>query len=231
MATGKDILELARKHVGERYVLGASAPKNNKQWKGPWDCAEFTSWLVYQVSARLYGCTDNADDPDEADAYTGAWLRDSRHLGTVVPVGEAAMTPGAFVLRARSRERLIGHVVVSDGAGGTVEAAGARLGLIAGTLQDRPWDTGILVPWIEYTRGAATGTLKGPSTTLRNGAAGEPVRKLQQALASAGFDPGAVDGVFGRLTRAAVLGFQLANGLIPDSVVGLQTLAELGLQL
>lgn len=231
MATGSEILELARRHVGERYVLGAIAPKNNSRWKGPWDCAEFVSWLVYQVSGRLYGCTDDAEDPDEADAYTGAWLRDARSIGTAIPLEQAAATPGAFVLRASSRTRRIGHVVVSDGAGGTVEAASARLGLITGSLHHRPWDTGILVPWIDYTHGTAKLVVKGPALVLRQGASGESVRKLQDALAASGFDPGAQDGLFGRLTRAAVLGFQFDRGLVPDGIVGVQTLAELGLRL
>jgi len=40
---GKDIVEIARKHIGERYILGAAVPKDNPVWKGPWDCAEFTT--------------------------------------------------------------------------------------------------------------------------------------------------------------------------------------------
>jgi len=230
VATGTDILERARKHVGEKYILGARAPKNNAQWKGPWDCAEFTSWLVYQVSGRLYGCTDNADDPDDADAYTGAWRRDARLRGTVVTVAEAAMTVGAFVLRSPSKDRRIGHVVVSDGSGGTVEAAGARLGVIAGSLQERPWDTGILVPWIEYVRGAPTTTIRS-APILRERATGDSVRKVQLALSSAGFDPGPIDGIFGRQTTAAVHAFQIASGLVADGLVGPQTLGELNLQL
>jgi N-acetylmuramoyl-L-alanine amidase len=230
MVTGKDVLALAVTHVGEKYVLGARAPKDNAQWKGPWDCAEFTSWLVYQVSGRLYGCTDNGDDPDEADAFTGAWRRDARILGDIVSVADAAATAGAFVLRA-ARDKRIGHIVVSDGSGGTVEAAGANRGVVAGSLQGRIWDTGILVPWIDYVRATtATAPITSPPI-LRQEARGECVRKLQLALASAGFDPGPIDGIFGRQTTAAVHAFQIANGLVPDGVVGPQTLAELNLQL
>lgn len=56
--SGNDLIRLARKHVGERYVLGTLVPKDNWEWKGPWDCAEFASWLVYQASRQLYGCDD-----------------------------------------------------------------------------------------------------------------------------------------------------------------------------
>lgn len=189
------------------------------------------------VLARLPGlgstlrCTDNADDPDDADAYTGAWRRDSRLLGTAVSVAEAATIAGAFVLRSPSKDRRIGHVVVSDGAGGTVEAAGARLGLIAGSLRNRPWDTGILVPWIDYVRGASPAAPVDTAPTLRPGATGESVRKVQRALAGAGFDPGPIDCIFGSHTTAAVHAFQLASGLVADGLVGPQTLVELELQL
>jgi hypothetical protein len=40
----------------ERYVLGAFAPKDNANWTGPWDCAEFASWVTFQASGLLLGC-------------------------------------------------------------------------------------------------------------------------------------------------------------------------------
>ncbi len=52
-ATGQKVLEVARKHVGENYVLGVLVPKNNAGWTGAWDCAEFASWLIFQASATL----------------------------------------------------------------------------------------------------------------------------------------------------------------------------------
>jgi peptidoglycan hydrolase-like protein with peptidoglycan-binding domain len=58
---------------------------------------------------------------------------------------------------------------------------------------------------------------------------GDPalVRELQQALSSAGYDPGTVDGTFGEETEAAVVAFQEANGLSADGVVGPETAAAL----
>jgi len=49
MTTGQQLNDLANKHVGEEYVLGVVAPKNNANWKGPWDCAELLSWAVFQL--------------------------------------------------------------------------------------------------------------------------------------------------------------------------------------
>jgi len=55
----------------------------------------------------------------------------------------------------------------------------------------------------------------------------EAVRTIQQALKDKGFDPGPVDGVWGRATIAAVIQFQSANSLTADGVVGPATKAVL----
>ena len=51
---------------------------------------------------------------------------------------------------------------------------------------------------------------------------GDPalIEELQQALSTAGYDPGPTDGTFGPLTEAAVVAFQEANGLSVDGRVG-----------
>jgi peptidoglycan hydrolase-like protein with peptidoglycan-binding domain len=63
--------------------------------------------------------------------------------------------------------------------------------------------------------------------TLKLGASGASVKTLQQALANAGFSPGAADGQFGPKTAAAVKAFQSAKGLVADGVVGPKTWARL----
>lgn len=52
--------------------------------------------------------------------------------------------------------------------------------------------------------------------------------QLQIALYQQGFDPGPIDGIAGRKTRAAIIAFQKARGLKPDGVVGPLTLRALG---
>jgi peptidoglycan L-alanyl-D-glutamate endopeptidase CwlK len=64
---------------------------------------------------------------------------------------------------------------------------------------------------------------------LRTGSAGPDVVELQNALRAHGFNPGPVDGSFGRATEAAVMAFQRSEGLLADGVVGPRTGAALGL--
>jgi peptidoglycan hydrolase-like protein with peptidoglycan-binding domain len=62
--------------------------------------------------------------------------------------------------------------------------------------------------------------------SLAIGDSGSAVRRLQQRLAAAGFDPGGVDGKFGRHTEAAVKAFQRSHHLKVDGVVGEDTNTE-----
>lgn len=67
------------------------------------------------------------------------------------------------------------------------------------------------------------------AATYRQGSSGEQVRVIQDKLKRWGYYDGAVDGIFGSATTAAVRWFQRANGLKVDGIVGRQTLAALGM--
>ena len=54
-------------------------------------------------------------------------------------------------------------------------------------------------------------------------------KTMQQKLKNWGYYTGAVDGIFGSKTRAAVISFQKKNGLTADGIVGPKTLAALGM--
>lgn len=231
--TGEQVLRLARGHIGEKYTLGVLVPKDNPNWTGPWDCAEFASWAVYQASASLYGCDRDFGDPATADAYTGYWERDAKNIGTLIPIEQAAGIPGAAVLRF-PQVGATGHIVISDGAGGTVEAHSTQSGVIASTLQFRRWDTGILVHGISYSSPNNV-TVPPPQTPIYRlttpAMHGPSVLAIQQALKLAGFDPGALDGVFGPHSLSAVVAFQMSKQLQPDGEVGPRTAAALGVAL
>jgi uncharacterized protein (TIGR02594 family) len=53
------------------------------------------------------------------------------------------------------------------------------------------------------------------------------ISDIQQRLAALGFRPGTIDGVWGRVTAAALKAFQLREGLDPDGIAGPLTLAAL----
>ncbi len=61
------------------------------------------------------------------------------------------------------------------------------------------------------------------------GSRGEEVRLIQQKLKSLGLYYGAVDGIFGKQTDAAVRSFQRKNGLTADGVAGARTLKAMGI--
>lgn len=53
------------------------------------------------------------------------------------------------------------------------------------------------------------------------------IKEIQKALKAAGFDPGPVDGIWGRKTIVALRDFQAKKGLEVDGVAGPKTLAAL----
>ena len=228
MATGLGLLILARQHVGETYE-NIQVPKNNPNWHGPWDCAEFMSWLVFQDAGFLYGCINNNVNPASADAYTGAWVTDSLHKGIRVPVSQAAATVGGIVLRFPPQPGAMGHIAICDGNGNTVEAKGHAFGVVQDTIHGRRWDTGVLVPGIHYDPSGPLAITPPPRIYFQGGTGQDKkiVRDIQQALLSQGFDPGPIDGFFGSKTAAAVAAFQRVKGLVADGEVGPQTAAYL----
>jgi N-acetylmuramoyl-L-alanine amidase len=232
MSTGQAMLEIAMQHLGQQYE-NVQVPKDNANWHGPWDCAEFMSWIVFQGAGILYGCLDDQADPSSADAYTGSWRHDSMVRGTRIPVDKAASIKGAFVLRFPPAPGKMGHIVLSDGTGGTVEAKSHAEDVKRDTLHNRRWDTGVLIPGVTYENGGAPLTVHPPTKVIRMGVANDPdvVKAIQRALEVAGIDPGGVDGKYGPKTTAAVAAFQRVNGLVVDGEVGPETAGKLGITL
>lgn len=235
MKTGKDLLALARTRLGEKYVFGALAPKDDRNWHGPWDCAEFVSWTIYQVAGILYGCNNNVGDPAKADAGTIFWHRDAGVRGRKITVAQAAAIPGAAVLRLAANGQC-GHVVFADGQGGTVEAADSRRGVIKSTLAGRRWTCGILVPGIDYGSPAAVQPIQPPAHPVYYLTLpfmrGEAVFKIQCRLNHLGYLASAqTDWIYGPKTAVAVREYQKNCSLVADGEAGPLTLAALGVKL
>ncbi len=67
------------------------------------------------------------------------------------------------------------------------------------------------------------------TAVLRQGASGGEVKELQRRLKEWGYYNGAVDGIYGKGTVAAVKAFQKKNGLTADGVAGIATYKALGM--
>ncbi|MEL6501127.1 MAG: peptidoglycan-binding protein [Cyanobacteria bacterium J06623_1] len=65
------------------------------------------------------------------------------------------------------------------------------------------------------------------SPLLKVGSSGAAVLTLQTKLRDRGFNPGTVDGIFGRDTKQALIAFQRSVGLSPDGIAGKNTWAAL----
>lgn len=70
----------------------------------------------------------------------------------------------------------------------------------------------------------------GVSQTISQlGSRGEQVRQIQTKLKELGFYNSSIDGVYGAMTRDAVVAFQKSKGLKADGIAGSQTLSALGI--
>ena len=220
--TGEDIVSLGDKHVGEPYVLGSLVPKNNPDYKGPWDSADFVSWVYYHATGILYGC-------DAVDEHCDFWDRDANQKGQIVTIEEAKSTPGAVILRLAGNGT-VGHIVISDGNGGTVEAHGREDGIINSVVDGRRWDMGLLVPGVTYKPNAML-PYRPPSVTIYRltspNMVSTEIGKIQTELTRRGFDTGGIDNIFGEMTYNAVKLFQDSVGLNPDGEVSAFTAAVL----
>jgi N-acetylmuramoyl-L-alanine amidase len=234
MPTGEELVRLAYKHVNESYILGSRVPMANKEWKGPWDCAEFVSWCVYQLTGQLFGCRPNNVNPDAADAYTGYWALDAKKHKVRFDKEVAAATPGAILLREPPGAGEIGHIVISCGNGKTVEAKGAKWGVVIDEIRNRRWDYGIAVPGIALNTSTAPFEIEEPIEIIRIKTpymTGTLISEAQKILKSLGYSPGPIDGVFGFQTLAAVRAFQLKKDLVPDGEIGPVTARALKLKM
>lgn len=229
--TGDDVCNLARSRVGGRYVLGTSVNKADRN-ASVFDCAELGSWAVYQASGRLFGCADDRGNPTSVDAYTGFWARDARTSRCVLSPDQAAGIRGAILLREPVAGSM-GHLAVSDGIGGTYEAANGEAGVVHWSARGRTWTMGIVVPWLRYRVGPPIdlhAAAAQASIWPTRGESSARVLSLQQALQVHGVPlAGVTPGIYDAATSAAVIAFQRARSLTVDDEVGPSTRRALGL--
>ncbi len=147
-ATGQSIVDLAQTRIGQEYIYGADVPINDPNWSGPWDCAEFTTWVLYQVSGIVFGCVDNTVDIRRLEPWGPAWYRDALASGIPVSIPKAKQTPGALYVRKKLERPA--HVAISDGKGRTIEAMDHAHGVTSGAVDGRLWHAVVLIAGISY---------------------------------------------------------------------------------
>jgi N-acetylmuramoyl-L-alanine amidase len=146
MTDGEKILALAEKHLGERYDNHCpEVPLDDDAYKGPWDCAEFVTWCIYQITGKKVGHRNGS-----GGAYTGYWENDMSTLCKVISRKQAKHTKGAIFFKFPPAKGKKGHIAFSDGEGGTVEARNEELGVCRAKILFRGWDAYLLVKGISY---------------------------------------------------------------------------------
>ena len=116
------------------------------------------------------------------------------------------------------------HVAVTVGEGYEVEARGHAYGVVKRKIADCSFTHWAQLKYIDTETSSETGL-----PTLKKGAKGEDVKRMQNLLIAAGcsLPKYGADGVFGAETMAAVLTFQAREKLTADGAVGADTWAAL----
>ena len=125
----RTMLDAALAQVGDSYVFGVDTDPDDPD-PSVFDCAEFTQWAAARVGIDLEGAS---------------YLQylELKEQGLLIPVEEAARTPGALVFSFSSEPTPGGgrpsqaHVAFSLGDGRTVEAASEKLGVTTREIGDR----------------------------------------------------------------------------------------------
>ena len=229
-------LAKARTRLGDAYVFGALTPVGAPDPR-VFDCSKLASWAVYQAAKLIYGADRDAGNPLEVYGGTIYW--------TGTPAASASSSlwrklpprPGPRCLRLGTASQC-GHIVFSDGLGGTVEAHSTATGVIVSTLHGRRWDLGIKVPGVENQTPPPNGPVRPPTGPIYRLTQplmrGPEVAALQEALKRDGpplCESLVADGVYGPQTELAVAGFQRSQGsLVADGEAGPATLKALGIE-
>ncbi|HEX5689899.1 MAG TPA: peptidoglycan-binding protein, partial [Roseiflexaceae bacterium] len=165
------------------------------------------------VTCLLLGCAQTASQPTAVPAALATEAPVATQPPTLAPIptgpllGPTAATP-AIEIRPS----------VTPASPATAPLAPTALASPAASPTTRPLgDTAPTLPPLERTLSLETPPLQG-----------DDVRLLQQILLADGYrQVGAVDGIYGPQTEAAVRSFQALNGLQVDGVVGPETWQQL----
>lgn len=179
------------------------------KWQGmiAHDCAQLTRHAAEAAGLSLpSGATSQWQDGDWA----------AKGLIGTLPRGHVA-----FVYhRKNGSDSVMSHTGAYLGDGTVVDARGHKDGVLHKPVEAYPWTHWGILRGMPLPEGVAE--LPPDRKTLRKGSRGEDVRELQRILRKAGFVL-EIDGIFGEITRQAVLTYQGTHGLERDGIVGPMT--------
>ena len=226
-----------QKNLEKKYNSNPAAYSDYKnsvrygsKWIGHpvWDCSGLCRWALKQFGIAI------------AHGSNSIWDRYLAKKGKLT--SGLSLPEGAPVFTGTDEKKP--HIGTYTGDGMVTEAAGSNSGVIQTKLHGGKWKYWGLYKKVSYDfiPGEKAETPADPATqpagqsaaqqalpTLRRGAKGEYVKRMQLALVVAGFTLPryGVDGDFGKETLAALKAFQAAHGLKADGICGPKTWKEI----
>lgn len=202
------------------------------RWGPDYDCssAVISAWELAGVPVKTNGAT-----------YTGNMRGVFLRCGFEDVTGSVDLTTGAGLQRGDVLLNILHHTAMYCGNGMEVEASINENGGVTGGMTGDQTGREFLVrpyrnyPWdcvLRYTGGGAVSTLEKVKPTyyydvklplLKPGMEDDAVTTVQQILAAKDYYTGDFDGIFGEMTKRAVMGFQADAGLETDGEVGGKT--------
>ena len=202
------------------------------RWGPDYDCssAVISAWELAGVPVKTNGAT-----------YTGNMRGVFLRFGFEDVTASIDLTTGAGLQRGDVLLNIRHHTAMYCGNGIEVEASINENGGVTGGMTGDQTGREFLVrpyrnyPWdcvLRYTGAEAVSTPEKIKPTyyysvklplLKPGMDDNAVETVQQLLAARGYYSGDCDGIFGELTKRAVMGFQADAGLDTDGEVGGKT--------
>lgn len=230
------VIEIATKQMEAWAADDSHGYEQTRRWGPDYDCssAVISAWELAGVPVKTNGAT-----------YTGNMRGVFLRCGFEDVTGSVNMTTGAGLQRGDVLLNIRHHTAMYCGNGQEVEASINENGGVTGGMTGDQTGREFLVrpyrnyPWdcvLRYTGGdAGNGPEKSKPThyyavklpLLKQGIEDDAVTTVQQLLAAKGYYTGDCDGIFGELTKRAVMAFQADNDLETDGEVGGETWAKL----
>lgn len=135
---------------------------------------------------------------------------------------------GDYVFKGSdSNKTHIGYAIDSEWA---IESQDHDVGVVKTRIADRPWGYAARPDWYTDTPEPKKPILNRELYLTNPYMRGDDVEDAQILLSEKKYNPGSIDGVFGKKTEIAVKNFQSDNNLTVDGIIGKRTAEKLGFE-